>query len=340
MKPRTTLRDIAGQAGLSISTVSLALRNEGTISPTTCAHIQKLARQMGYVPNPVIAAMASKRTGGRRPVTTPVAVIWKNLFDEKTPAVEPLAQKRARELGYRLELFRLEPGRELTLSRTLFNRGFVGIVLNVLYGYDRLPDFEWEHFSVIKRGRDFFPVPFHTVRHSAFDEIRMALAEIRARGYRRIGTFLIQHDMDHPDDESRLGAVLAAQSRLGPDESAIPPLIIRASDSEEMIPKWFRQHRPDAVLSFHQGGYQILESAGIPVGTEVGFASLNVADDRNTDYLGKISGVIDSIPRQMVRAVDLIDLQVRHHVHGPVDNPTSTLIHPAWNEGQTLPRRA
>ena len=331
MTSRTTLKDLAQAAGLAVSTVSQALRDEGTVSRQTCQRIQQLAREMGYVPNPVIAAMASKRPSSKESASAPVALL---LSDQTggNPSVPGNARRRAEALGYDLKAFVMPRGHERELARTLYHQGYVGVILNVLYGYDRLPDFGAGRFSVVKRGRDFFPVPFHTVRHSAFDEILLAWNEIRKRGYRRIGVILFKHSMKHPDDIARHGAVLQVQSCLDPDETAIPALHCPAGDENAIIPGWFRQHRPDAILAFHIAEFYLLLEAGIPVGTEIGFACLNLTEE----YLAEISGIVDSIPEQIERAVDFIDLQLRHHITGPVANPTSTLISPTWNEGTTL----
>ena len=45
------LKDIAGQIGVSVMTVSKALRDEPDVSAATKARIKALARQMGYVPD-------------------------------------------------------------------------------------------------------------------------------------------------------------------------------------------------------------------------------------------------------------------------------------------------
>ena len=56
-----TLHDIALRAGVSVATVSLALRGRGEISRKRAEFIRALAVEMGYRPNPMLAALASKR---------------------------------------------------------------------------------------------------------------------------------------------------------------------------------------------------------------------------------------------------------------------------------------
>jgi DNA-binding LacI/PurR family transcriptional regulator len=46
-KGRVSLRDIAAAAGVCLMTVSLSLRDNPKISPTTRERVQKLARELG-----------------------------------------------------------------------------------------------------------------------------------------------------------------------------------------------------------------------------------------------------------------------------------------------------
>ncbi|WP_428239565.1 LacI family transcriptional regulator [Gynuella sp.] len=50
-RPRTTLKTLAEHLGLSITTVSRALKNGDEVRPDTIARVQKVARELGYRPN-------------------------------------------------------------------------------------------------------------------------------------------------------------------------------------------------------------------------------------------------------------------------------------------------
>jgi LacI family transcriptional regulator/LacI family repressor for deo operon, udp, cdd, tsx, nupC, and nupG len=57
-----TIKDIAKVAGVSHTTVSRALKEHHSISPETTERIQKLAREMGYVPSAVAQSLLAQRT--------------------------------------------------------------------------------------------------------------------------------------------------------------------------------------------------------------------------------------------------------------------------------------
>jgi len=56
------LKDIAQQVGVSIMTVSKALRDAPDVSAATKTNIQKIARQMGYVPDSSAQGLRTKTT--------------------------------------------------------------------------------------------------------------------------------------------------------------------------------------------------------------------------------------------------------------------------------------
>lgn len=61
MNRRTTIRDVAQAAGVSISTVHQALNNKSGVSEATRAQIRKLAAELGYQPN-AMASSLKRRT--------------------------------------------------------------------------------------------------------------------------------------------------------------------------------------------------------------------------------------------------------------------------------------
>lgn len=56
-----TLRDVSEAAGVSEMTVSRVLRNRGDVSVATRERVLQAARDLGYVPNKIAGALASKR---------------------------------------------------------------------------------------------------------------------------------------------------------------------------------------------------------------------------------------------------------------------------------------
>jgi DNA-binding LacI/PurR family transcriptional regulator len=90
MEKRVSLADIARTTGFAISTVSMALRNDASIPHATRKKIEATAREMGYYPNPLLAALASKHFSSKQTGGTPIAYIRRNESDLES---EQLIQK-------------------------------------------------------------------------------------------------------------------------------------------------------------------------------------------------------------------------------------------------------
>ncbi len=61
--PRVTIKDIARQAGVSMTAVSFAFNDPGRLSKATLEKILRVAEQLGYTPHPVARSLSMGRTG-------------------------------------------------------------------------------------------------------------------------------------------------------------------------------------------------------------------------------------------------------------------------------------
>jgi DNA-binding LacI/PurR family transcriptional regulator len=59
---RTTIVDVAAEAGVAASTVSRAFSNPGRVNVATREHVLQVAERLGYTPNPAARALESGRT--------------------------------------------------------------------------------------------------------------------------------------------------------------------------------------------------------------------------------------------------------------------------------------
>jgi LacI family transcriptional regulator len=87
------LKDIAQRIGVSVMTVSKALRDEPDVSAATKARIKSLARQMGYVPD-------SSAQGLRTKTTKLFGLIIPSITNPIFARIIMAIEERAHELGY------------------------------------------------------------------------------------------------------------------------------------------------------------------------------------------------------------------------------------------------
>src|SRR5271169_6075654 len=122
------LKDIAQHAGVSVMTVSKALRDAPDVSAATKARIKGLAQEMGYVPD-------SSAQGLRTRKTKLFGLIIPSLANPIFARLVLAVQERAYELGYDILLgYTLyNPEREETCIRRFLSRRVDGLFLSPVY---------------------------------------------------------------------------------------------------------------------------------------------------------------------------------------------------------------
>jgi LacI family transcriptional regulator len=90
---RVLLRDIASATGFTVNTVSRALQNKPDISKNTCAHVQQVASEMGYVRNTLASSL---RSGRSRTVAVIVGGVSNPFYAIMIDTLHDLAE----EIGY------------------------------------------------------------------------------------------------------------------------------------------------------------------------------------------------------------------------------------------------
>lgn len=122
------LKDIAVRAGVSIMTVSKALRSQKEVATATRERVQLLARQMGYVPD--VAAR-----GLRNRTTKLFGVVISSLANPIFNRVVRGIEEHAHEAGYEIILCHAlnSPEREEVCIRRLLSRRVDGIFISPVY---------------------------------------------------------------------------------------------------------------------------------------------------------------------------------------------------------------
>jgi DNA-binding LacI/PurR family transcriptional regulator len=125
------LKDLAVLAGVSVMTVSKALRDEPDVSSATKQRVKLLAQQMGYVPDSSAQGLRTKTT---------------KLFGLVIPAsTNPIyarivfaIEERAHDLGYDILLAHThnKPEREEVCLRHLLSRRVDGLFISPVYRYE------------------------------------------------------------------------------------------------------------------------------------------------------------------------------------------------------------
>jgi DNA-binding LacI/PurR family transcriptional regulator len=125
------LKDIAQQIGVSVMTVSKALRDAPDVSAATKAKIKSLAQQMGYVPD-------SSAQNLRTKTTKLFGVIIPSITNPVYARIIFAIEERAHELGYDVLLAHSlnKPEREELCIRRLLSRRVDGLFISPVYRFE------------------------------------------------------------------------------------------------------------------------------------------------------------------------------------------------------------
>jgi DNA-binding LacI/PurR family transcriptional regulator len=287
VQSKATLEDVARAAGVHRTTVSLSLRDHPRIPLATRDRVKAVARQLAYRINPLVSALMQSRRSGKPVKHAALAYVtnyptrygWRPEYHDR-PNFFPGAAARAMDFGYKLEHFWLgEPGMNPhRFCGMLSARSINGLIIGRLPPGQHALELDWNRFSVVALGLTLRSPVLHHITENHFDTVWKAMDRCRENGYRRVG-FLFSDLNDSPHVGHRwLGAYLTQQQQLPPVDRL--PVCPKIPTDEPTFHAWFKQHRPDALLTNHAHLVVTwLENLGLKVPRDVGIIGLEHRQD-------------------------------------------------------------
>jgi LacI family transcriptional regulator len=341
---RVTLADVARAAGVHRTTVSLALRNHSGLPAPTRARLKALAEEMGYRPDPALAALNAYRVG-RAEHKNVVAVAYLQHLDPENDlgaACHGLylegARAQAERLGYRLERFSVgdDGVNARQLGRILHARGIQGILIASFTPDMPTLELDWSRHCGVRIGHHPAGLPLNTVAHNFFQITSTAVARAYEKGYTRVG--LAVSDMDTKKQAQLIGAGF----ELGLDSHdglrRVPRLTFAAHDARGRagiihdLRAWARREQIEVLLS--NWNFPASELATIFDGLpgRPRFYSL----DAPSDDL-RIGGMVQNHRLLGRHAFDQLALQMQTGAVGIPEYPVLSLIEGFWREPRDDP---
>ncbi len=239
------MQEIAEVAGVSQATVSRALRNHPRIGRETRTRIQRLAKEMGYRPDPYVSTLMSRIHGKRREDESPaLAAIDIDGHLENSLMIRAFwagAQRRAAALGFHLELVKVTSTAEdvRRTHRQFQARGIRGVlVLPVRQNSDF--DFPWEHYSIAILGYFQARYNFHRANSDHYGNTVMVLNQLKQQGFRRIALALPKQ-LDERCQYRRTAAFLIAAPVRNRS-------LIYYHEARRPFSEWLAVQQPDVIL--------------------------------------------------------------------------------------------
>lgn len=341
--PRVTLKMIAAKCGVSVSTVSLVLSGKGKISQQLGERIRKTAAEVGYVPNPQLAALAANRFRSDKVAELNRLALLEFPLDLAHPEsssgiYREFLREEAKRLGYDLRCIAPSESEDYAaLGNELFDQGYQGLVLTGEPPAEILrSDSHWARFPIVQCGRGRQSLAVNTVRSDIFRSLKRGFLVLYERGYRRIGFGIGFHDHTLEDDEARFAAIQALQYFYLPKSDHIPCYRGRIRDKAAYT-EWIRSHRPDVVIGFNDLHRWMIEDAGYRIPDDIGFVSLHLDPGETGQRRRSDSGLDPRRPVIASQSILLLDHLIRYKALAFDEAPVEVVIESAWKEGSTLP---
>lgn len=342
-RSRVTIREVAERAGVSVTTVSHALRGFARVPEATKQKVKAAAEALGYRPNPVYRAVgANHRRTGRHAEGLPLVWLRREMTVNERPwgpdvNIYPKAQRYARTLGYDFQI--LDP---ITLCEPeelggiLYARGCVGVVIGIGLPREWVDRVDWGQLAVIAMGYNQGAHAFDRVSFAVFRASLLLVRQIHALGYRRIGYLgpVPPGQLEYEEDDLlRYGGFEAAIFSL-PDQARLEPYM-RLDRDMEAIRSWVKRIEPDCLIGWDYHDVRRFKEAGFPIGTRMGMAVQGIKGEhlKTPDQ----AGVFRSSHILGETVVELLNKKIVTGQFGRPRNPLETVIDPGWKSGTLLP---
>ncbi len=233
------------------------------------------------------------------------------------------ASEQAESLGYRLEVFYYGHGHyhSTYLDRVLRTRNITGLILAAFYTRPTDLTLSWDFYSLVKIETLPFGLRAHTVSNNQYQAVRLALRELRALGYQRIGLCVAEHDEKHTDNLFSAGYHVEQAGH--PKSQLVPPLIFPGSEfyedpgeQRERIRQWIIRQRLEVCLTNWGSLAPIVRSAARELGHPVRIVPLDVDTQRGAKW-----GVAQNHVSVGAAAVEVLSGLMQNHQRGQARAP-------------------
>lgn len=341
---RPTIREVARAAGVSVATVSYALRNHEAIPELTRSKVRAAAERLGYRRNPAFAALGalSHRHAANRDGLG-LGYLWERMpgggLGDAQTVIHGMRLAGAR-LGYRIESFCLDefPSPQFVL-KIIRNRGICGLVIGHLSDPTIVDALQLRQIALVAERQFEHSLPIHCVRAGRFLEGKEVVLRVAAAGYRRILALQFWHQPRRlEDDYARYGGIMAGAMAAAHQYGAHLDVVDQPPWND--LTAWKKilsRHQPDAIIAMTPGALEPIRQSGWPLPPAgPAFAALEVQTP--TSHGLTVAGCTPEVGNVAQVAVEWLDQLLRLGQLGVPSQPRAQIIEPHWIDGQTLPR--
>lgn len=265
-----TIKHIAEEANVSISTVSRVLNSKPDVNPETRDKVMEVIEKLKYRPSGTARNLALQRT-------RVIGFLVRDISDPNFPELAKGIVVRAREQGYSVMFFdsELNPEMELEATRIMQSQEVDGII--VPFFDEGLEELQWLHRQGLPVVRIYRENPHPEISTVAIDNVASAITateHLISLGHRTIAH--LARDQTAFSGQERLQGFRTAMRRHG--LTVLPEHIIetaptRVAGREAMTALLQTRPRPTAVFIAKDqiaiGAYDAIADAGLAIPEDI-----------------------------------------------------------------------
>jgi len=292
-KHRTSLKDLANKLGVSIATVSRALRNSPEIGQEMQERVKELAKQMNYRPNPFARSL-------RREAPKVIGVVVPNLVTHYYAALLDGIEDEASKAGYSIisanshEDFTNE-ARAVDNFIGLHVEGIVACLAQNTTDYSHFEEIADMNIPLVFIGRTCLTDRFSCVTANGDEAAQMATQHLIDTGSRRIAFIGGPNHIDMVKRRKHGYLEALRENGLPIDRSLVACGRIDYDVVQQVaIDMLNRPDRPDAILAFNDiitfAAFNAIKRMELEIPRDV--ALIGFTDDAHAEYVTPRMSVI------------------------------------------------
>lgn len=314
MKPhRTSLKDLAKHLGVSIATVSRALRNSHEVSDEMKERVQKLAKELNYRPNPFAQSL-------RKEAPRVIGVVVPNLVTHYYAAVLDGIEEYAMAQGYSVissnthEDFKRE-AKALDNFVSLHVEGIIACLTQTTEDYQPFIEINNLGIPLVFFARTCLPEMFSSVTANGDEAAQEATQHLIETGSRRIAFIGGPNHLDMVRRRKHGYLEALRENRIAIDRSLVVCGRIDYDTARDATIKLLqREDRPDAILAFNDiityAAFDAIKSLGLNIPRDVSIIGFTDGDT-SAFVTPKLSVIMDQAHQQGQKACELLMRHIR-----------------------------
>lgn len=305
---RTSLKDLAKELGVSIATVSRALRNSPEIGLDMQRRVKELAKQLNYRPNPFAQSL-------RKEAPKMIGVVVPNLVTHYYAAVLDGIEAEARKSGYSIissnshENFEDEA---LAIDNfiSLHVEGIIACLAQSTTDYSHFEEIAEMGIPLVFFGRTCLTDKFSSVTANGDEAAQTATQHLIDTGSRRIAFIGGPNHLDMVKRRKHGYLEALRENHIPIDRELVVcdkiDYQVALKETEEMLRS---DNRPDAILAFNDiitfAAFTAIKNCNLRIPEDV--ALIGFTDDQHAAYVTpRMSAIEDQSFKMGAKACELL----------------------------------